>query len=226
MLRSDFVSSSLFVSSFCAHRALDGSNRQARGISGERLKSFRWCGEWSAAFPASPGLFPTSDACGFSILGFQFRHLEETFMDSQTAPASKTSLWAGRIISGLVVLFFLFGGVMGLMKSPDSVKGFVHLGYPAELAVPIAAVMLVCTVLYAIPQTAFLGAPADGVPGRRNCFPCAHRRGILLPDHFRRAGLGGAFPARKPAAHTHSAEELELLWRKSGAGQNRRHQEY
>jgi hypothetical protein len=77
---------------------------------------------------------------------------------TQTAPASKTSLWAGRIISGLVVLFFLFGGVMGLMKSPKSVEGFIHLGYPAEVAFPIAVVMMVCTILYAIPQTAFLGA--------------------------------------------------------------------
>jgi hypothetical protein len=86
--------------------------------------------------------------------------LEETFMESasQTASVSKTSLWAGRIISGIVVLFFLFGGIVGLMHSPKSAEGFVHLGYPEHLAVPIAAVMLTCTVLYAIPQTAFLGA--------------------------------------------------------------------
>jgi hypothetical protein len=77
---------------------------------------------------------------------------------TQTAPVSKTSLWAGRIISGLVVLFMLFNGVIGLMQPPMAVQGLIHLGYPEHLGVPIAVVMLVCTVVYAIPQTAFLGA--------------------------------------------------------------------
>jgi hypothetical protein len=77
---------------------------------------------------------------------------------TQTAPVSKTELWAGRIISGLVVLLFLFGGVSGLMKFPKAVDGIVHLGYPEHLGVTISAVMLGCAVLYAIPQTAFLGA--------------------------------------------------------------------
>src|SRR5882724_8795687 len=77
---------------------------------------------------------------------------------TQTAPVSKGSLWAGRIISGIVVLFFLMGGGFGLTKSPDSLKGLVHLGYPESVALPIAVVMLTCAVLYAIPQTSFLGA--------------------------------------------------------------------
>jgi hypothetical protein len=112
------------------------------------------------ALPASPRLFRTSDACGFSILVFLFRHLEETFMESatQTAPTSKTSLWVGRIISGLVVLFMLFNSVIGLMQPPMAVQGMIHLGYPVHLGTPIAVVMLVCTLIYAIPQTAFLGA--------------------------------------------------------------------
>jgi len=86
--------------------------------------------------------------------------LEEIFMESatQTAPVSKASLWIGRIISGLVVLFLVFGGVTGLMRTQDGVKAFAHLGYPEQVGVPIAVVMLVCTLLYAVPQTSFLGA--------------------------------------------------------------------
>ncbi len=77
---------------------------------------------------------------------------------TQTASGSKAGLWAGRIISGLVVLFMLFNGVVGLMQPPQAVEGMVHLGYPQHLGIPIAVIMLVCTIIYAIPQTAFLGA--------------------------------------------------------------------
>ena len=77
---------------------------------------------------------------------------------TQTASGSKAGLWAGRIISGLFVLFMLFNGVIGLMQPPQAVQGMVHLGYAQHLGIPIAVIMLVCTILYAIPQTAFLGA--------------------------------------------------------------------
>ena len=77
---------------------------------------------------------------------------------TQTPSGSKAGLWAGRIISGLVVLFMLFNGVIGLMQSPKVVEGMAHLGYPQHLGIPILVIMLVCTIIYAIPQTAFLGA--------------------------------------------------------------------
>ena len=77
---------------------------------------------------------------------------------TQTAPVSKASLWTGRIISGLVVLFMLFNSVIGLMQPPMAVQGLTHLGYPTNLGVPIAVIMLICTIVYAIPQTSFLGA--------------------------------------------------------------------
>ncbi len=76
----------------------------------------------------------------------------------QTAPASKTSLWTGRIISALVVLFMLFDSAIKIMKLAPAVEGTARIGYPVSLVLPIGIVLFVCTVLYAIPRTSILGA--------------------------------------------------------------------
>jgi hypothetical protein len=55
------------------------------------------------------------------------RRTEEKFMqsDTQAAPVSKKSLWAGRIISALVVVFLLFDAVAKLMKIAPVLQAFV-----------------------------------------------------------------------------------------------------
>lgn len=75
-----------------------------------------------------------------------------------SAPVSKKMLWAGRIMSGLVILFLLFDSVMKLMKAAPVIETMPKLGWPASLAVPLGVVLLTCTVLYIIPQTSVLGA--------------------------------------------------------------------
>ncbi len=79
-------------------------------------------------------------------------------MQSATQTVSKRSLWAGRIISALVVLFLLFDAVTKLMKIAPVLEAFTRLGYSLSLAVPIGVVLLVCTIVYAIPPTSVLGA--------------------------------------------------------------------
>ncbi len=76
----------------------------------------------------------------------------------QTAPVSKTMLWVGRIMSGLIIVFFLFDAGVKILKLPVAVEGTIRLGYPASLVQPIGAVALVCILLYAIPKTSILGA--------------------------------------------------------------------
>lgn len=77
---------------------------------------------------------------------------------TQTAPVSRNKLWAGRIISALPVLLLLFSGVMKLMKPASVMQGFAGYGYPERLVVVIGILELACTVVYAIPRTAVLGA--------------------------------------------------------------------
>src|SRR5258708_32116502 len=81
-------------------------------------------------------------------------------MDAGTAAAQPSGkmAWAGRIISGIVVLFLLFTTVMGLMHRAESVKHFVAYGYPESAFLPISIVLAVCALLYAIPRTSILGA--------------------------------------------------------------------
>jgi len=77
---------------------------------------------------------------------------------TQAANSSNKALWAGRIISGLIVLFMLFDATIKLLRLPAAIEGTVRLGYPAGVVLPIGIVALLCVVLYAIPRTAVLGA--------------------------------------------------------------------
>lgn len=77
---------------------------------------------------------------------------------AKTASGSKKMLWAGYIVSALAVLFLLFDAIIKLLKLAPAVEGTVRLGYPEGLVVNIGIILLVCTVIYAVPRTAFLGA--------------------------------------------------------------------
>jgi hypothetical protein len=77
---------------------------------------------------------------------------------TQAAPISTKRLWTGRVLTTLIVLFFIFDGVIHILKPPPVVEAFKELGLPLRLSVPIAIVELACLALYAIPQTCILGA--------------------------------------------------------------------
>lgn len=72
--------------------------------------------------------------------------------------AAKSAWWAGRIVSALVVAFMLFDGGIKVMMLEPAVDGSVQLGYPEGTVFGIGLALLVSTVLYAVPRTAFLGA--------------------------------------------------------------------
>ncbi len=78
--------------------------------------------------------------------------------DSQAAPAPKWMLWAGYVVSALPVLGLLFSAVMKFARPDAVVKEFSRLGYPDHLTLGLGIVELTCAILYAIPQTAVLGA--------------------------------------------------------------------
>jgi hypothetical protein len=77
---------------------------------------------------------------------------------TQAAPISRTSLWAGRIISGLMVLFLLFDAIVKLLKAAPAMQGTTQLGYSTSVVFPLGVILLVCVVLYAVPRTSVLGA--------------------------------------------------------------------
>jgi hypothetical protein len=76
----------------------------------------------------------------------------------ESASVSKGSLWAGRILSGLLVLFLIFDGVTKAIKMAQVVEATVRVGFPESAVVGIGIALLVSTALYVIPQTSILGA--------------------------------------------------------------------
>lgn len=68
-------------------------------------------------------------------------------------------LWAGRVLSALPVLLLVMSAVGKLRGDPKTLEMLTqHAGYPANVLTPLGVVELTSAVLYAIPQTAVLGA--------------------------------------------------------------------
>ena len=75
------------------------------------------------------------------------------------ANTSRAPVWIGRALSALTVVGLGFSAVMKLQRPPEVVDAFVNtFGYPDGTLLPIGVLELACAVLYAIPQTAVLGA--------------------------------------------------------------------
>ena len=75
-----------------------------------------------------------------------------------TPPLSKPVLWTSYVMSAVPVLMLLFSGGMKLVHPPQLDEGFTHLGWPVKLALALGIIEVTCTILYAIPRTAILGA--------------------------------------------------------------------
>ncbi len=85
-----------------------------------------------------------------------------TMSDAIPEVAAKTSkgVLAGRVLSGLAILFFVMDGAMKLVAQPMVAAASADLGWPTDSAtITLLAVLLLgSTLLYAIPRTAVLGA--------------------------------------------------------------------
>ena len=71
---------------------------------------------------------------------------------------AKWVYWTGWIMSGIMIAFFVFDGGIQLLALEFVTNGMSQMGIDPSLAVPLGAIMLGATLLYAIPQTAVLGA--------------------------------------------------------------------
>jgi hypothetical protein len=79
---------------------------------------------------------------------------------AQTMPISNKAYWTGYVLSGLVILFLLFDGIIKLVPIAAVTDTMMELGYPssANLSRGLGVLTLACTLLYAIPRTSVLGA--------------------------------------------------------------------
>ena len=82
-------------------------------------------------------------------------------METETKQAghSKALVWTGRVISALPVLFMCIGGIYFMFfRFQDVRAGMTKYGFPESAARWILTTEIVCALIYAIPQTAVLGA--------------------------------------------------------------------
>lgn len=79
-------------------------------------------------------------------------------VSAHSLSSSSKHVWAGRLISGLAVLFMAFDTAIKVAELHWAVEGTTSLGFPASTVVWIGLVELVCLIAYLIPRTAPLGA--------------------------------------------------------------------
>jgi hypothetical protein len=76
-----------------------------------------------------------------------------------TRSARGVLYWSGWVMSGFAITFLLIDSGMKLLALPVVLQAGTALGFQGEnMARALGAVLLGCTLLYAVPRTAALGA--------------------------------------------------------------------
>lgn len=71
---------------------------------------------------------------------------------------SRKAQIAGRILSGIAVLFLLFDAIGKLMRPAAVIEGTTQLGWPADVLLTLGVIQVICLIAYLIPRTSVLGA--------------------------------------------------------------------
>jgi hypothetical protein len=80
-------------------------------------------------------------------------------VDDRVRRPSGAAWWAGWVVSAIPILWMgVLGPVFLLMNRAMVEESMAKYGYPTSSIVPINVVAFVCVILYAVPQTAMLGA--------------------------------------------------------------------
>jgi hypothetical protein len=81
-------------------------------------------------------------------------------MQTITRTTPKATIWAGYVMSGLVLLFLVFDGGIKLVPLAAVPETMQQLGWPtsAGMARGLGILLLSCTALYAWPRTSIFGA--------------------------------------------------------------------
>lgn len=74
------------------------------------------------------------------------------------ARTSRSLVWTGRVLTGLVVAFLLLDGIAKLIPLAPVIEGTRQLGYAIEVIRPLGVLLTLSTILHVIPRTQVLGA--------------------------------------------------------------------
>ncbi len=74
------------------------------------------------------------------------------------ARSSRSLVWTGRVLTALIVAFLLVDGIAKLIPLAAVVEASRALGLGVDVIRPLGAVLVLSTLLHAIPRTQVLGA--------------------------------------------------------------------
>jgi DoxX-like family len=74
------------------------------------------------------------------------------------ARGARTSLWIGRVLTGLSAAFLLFDAIGKLLVLRPVVEATGQLGFALGVIRPLGVVLALSTLLHLVPRTQFLGA--------------------------------------------------------------------
>jgi len=83
--------------------------------------------------------------------------MQTTITNNAQAP-SKATLWTGRVIMGICILFLLFDAVTKIFPPKVVIETSAKIGWTINTLRPLGISLLLSTVLYAIPRTTIFGA--------------------------------------------------------------------
>ena len=78
--------------------------------------------------------------------------------NTESLASSKVPTRIGWTLSILAIAFMLFDAAGKLALESHVVDATTKIGYPVDAIRPIGVIALLCTILYAVPRTAILGA--------------------------------------------------------------------
>ncbi len=67
-------------------------------------------------------------------------------------------IWGGRVMSGLLACLLTMSATMKLIGGREVIEGFVRMGLPESLRVPLGILELFCVAGYVVPATSVIGA--------------------------------------------------------------------
>lgn len=78
--------------------------------------------------------------------------------DFKTGRVSKLSFWTGWVFSAIPIMLMFVGGFYTIGHTDMVQQQLNHFGYPDNFARKLIVIEMACGLIYAIPQTAVLGA--------------------------------------------------------------------
>lgn len=137
-----------------------------------------------------------------------------TAMDQPEASVKTQSMalqWTGRVLTGLTVLFMLFDAFGKFAKFPQVTEACTRLGIPTPQLFSIGVLLLVSTIIYAIPRSSVLGAVLltgylggavaiqmrAGSPAFETVFPVIFGVILWAGVYLRICGLRRVFPIQR-----------------------------